>query len=137
MAPTFLILGSFALGSIALWIGFAAHRSSRLARRRADRDRGLTPVGAAAGPDRNRTAALAIADSRANFRCWNRPDIRHAVLTWAISALATAGVIMRPFVWPEAIWAVAGAVLLVALRADLRPRTRWPASPRAPTSICS
>ena len=38
------------------------------------------------------------------------------VLTWTIAALATAGVILRPFDWPEAIWAVAGAALLVALR---------------------
>ena len=30
-----------------------------------------------------------------------------------IAGLATAGVILRPFHWPEAIWAVAGAALLV------------------------
>lgn len=35
--------------------------------------------------------------------------------TWGIAAAATAGVIIRPFAWPEFIWAVAGAVLLVAL----------------------
>jgi arsenical pump membrane protein len=35
---------------------------------------------------------------------------------WLIAALATAGVIARPFAWPEAVWAVAGAALLVALR---------------------
>ncbi|MCE4225447.1 arsenic transporter [Methylobacterium sp. C25] len=34
---------------------------------------------------------------------------------WAIAGLATLGVILRPFSWPEAIWAVVGAVLLVAL----------------------
>ena len=34
--------------------------------------------------------------------------------TWGISALAIAGVIVRPFGWPEAVWAVAGALLLVA-----------------------
>jgi arsenical pump membrane protein len=33
--------------------------------------------------------------------------------TWGIAALATAGVIIRPFDWPEAIWAVAGALVLV------------------------
>ena len=33
--------------------------------------------------------------------------------TWGIAALATAGVIVRPFDWPEAIWAVAGAAILV------------------------
>jgi arsenical pump membrane protein len=37
-------------------------------------------------------------------------------LTWLIAAIATAGVILRPFNWPEAIWAVAGAALLVGLR---------------------
>ena len=35
--------------------------------------------------------------------------------TWAICAAATAAVITRPFKWPEAIWAVAGAVLLLVL----------------------
>ncbi|MDR3511923.1 MAG: arsenic transporter [Caulobacteraceae bacterium] len=38
-----------------------------------------------------------------------------ALLTWGIAALATAGVVTRPFRWPEAIWAGAGAILLVAL----------------------
>ena len=37
------------------------------------------------------------------------------VITWTVAALATAGVIVRPFNLPEAIWAVAGAVLLVVL----------------------
>ena len=37
-------------------------------------------------------------------------------LIWIIAAIATAGVILRPFHWPEAIWAVAGAALLVALQ---------------------
>ena len=36
-------------------------------------------------------------------------------LTWAIAGLATVGVITRPFQWPEAVWAVTGAGLLVAL----------------------
>ncbi len=36
-------------------------------------------------------------------------------LTWAIVAAATAGVIVRPFAWPEFIWAIAGALLLVGL----------------------
>jgi arsenical pump membrane protein len=35
------------------------------------------------------------------------------VAAWGIAGLATAGVIARPFRLPEAIWAVAGAVLLV------------------------
>jgi Citrate transporter len=34
--------------------------------------------------------------------------------TWGIAGLATAGVIARPFRLPEAVWAVAGAVVLVA-----------------------
>jgi arsenical pump membrane protein len=33
---------------------------------------------------------------------------------WAIAAAATAGVIVRPFSWPEFVWALAGALLLVA-----------------------
>ena len=32
---------------------------------------------------------------------------------WGITAMATAGVILRPFGWPEFIWAVTGAALLV------------------------
>ncbi len=35
--------------------------------------------------------------------------------TWGIAAAATAGVIFRPFSWPEFVWAVAGAALLVLL----------------------
>ena len=35
--------------------------------------------------------------------------------TWTIAAAATAGVLFRPFAWPEFVWAVAGAVLLVLL----------------------
>ncbi|HXL64215.1 MAG TPA: arsenic transporter [Xanthobacteraceae bacterium] len=37
-----------------------------------------------------------------------------ALATWGIAGLATAGVITRPFRWPEAIWAVAGAIAVVA-----------------------
>src|SRR5580658_10998834 len=36
-----------------------------------------------------------------------------AVAAWSIAAVATAGVIVRPFRWPEAIWAIAGAIALV------------------------
>lgn len=36
--------------------------------------------------------------------------------TWGIGAAATAAVVVRPFGWPEAVWAVAGATLLVLLR---------------------
>jgi arsenical pump membrane protein len=35
------------------------------------------------------------------------------LLTWGIIVIATAGVIVRPFRLPEAIWAVTGAVILV------------------------
>ncbi len=35
------------------------------------------------------------------------------VATWIVVGLATAGVIIRPFRWPEAVWAVTGAILLV------------------------
>ncbi|MDP9902063.1 arsenic transporter [Variovorax ginsengisoli] len=35
--------------------------------------------------------------------------------SWSIAAAATAGVIVRPFRLPEAVWAVSGAVLLVVL----------------------
>jgi arsenical pump membrane protein len=35
---------------------------------------------------------------------------------WGIAAMAAAGVILRPFAWPEFIWAVTGAVLLIALK---------------------
>jgi arsenical pump membrane protein len=35
---------------------------------------------------------------------------------WTIAGFATAGVILRPFGLPEALWAVGGAVLLVLLR---------------------
>ncbi len=37
------------------------------------------------------------------------------LITWTVAALATAGVVVRPFNLPEAIWAVAGAVVLVVL----------------------
>lgn len=35
--------------------------------------------------------------------------------TWCIVAAGTAGVLFRPFSWPEFLWAVLGAVLLVLL----------------------
>ena len=38
-----------------------------------------------------------------------------AIATWGIAALATLGVITRPFSWPEATWAVLGAAALVVL----------------------
>ena len=44
--------------------------------------------------------------------------------TWGIAGLATAGVITRPFAWPEFIWAAAGAGLLVLLGL-LSPAEAW------------
>jgi arsenical pump membrane protein len=42
--------------------------------------------------------------------------LSHAqIATWVIVAFGTAGVIVRPWRLPEAIWAVAGAIALVAL----------------------
>lgn len=42
-------------------------------------------------------------------------DISH-IVTWAIIAVSILGVITRPFDWPEAVWASAGAVVLVATK---------------------
>ena len=39
-----------------------------------------------------------------------------AVITWGIAGLTAFGVVVRPFRWPEAVWAVFGAVLLVVFR---------------------
>ncbi|MGY5777496.1 arsenic transporter [Rhizobium sp. LEGMi135b] len=39
-----------------------------------------------------------------------------SAITWSIAGLTALGVVTRPFRWPEAIWAVLGAALLVALR---------------------
>ena len=44
--------------------------------------------------------------------------------TWAIVGLATAGVIARPFSWPEFTWAIAGASLLLLLGL-LSPAEAW------------
>ena len=40
--------------------------------------------------------------------------IHTASLTWGIAGLAALGVITRPFRWPEAVWAVAGSLLMLA-----------------------
>ncbi|THF53625.1 arsenic transporter [Allorhizobium terrae] len=45
-------------------------------------------------------------------------------VTWGISALAVLGVIVRPFGWPEAVWAVAGALALLAL-GQIGPLDAW------------
>jgi arsenical pump membrane protein len=36
------------------------------------------------------------------------------VATWTVCAAAIGGVVARPFRWPEAVWAVAGALVLLA-----------------------
>jgi len=38
------------------------------------------------------------------------------IYIWGISLLCIAGVIIRPFKWPEAVWAVAGAIALLLFR---------------------
>src|SRR5438128_1163670 len=38
----------------------------------------------------------------------------HAII-WTVAVVITAGVIIRPFDWPQAVCAVAGAALLVML----------------------
>jgi arsenical pump membrane protein len=38
--------------------------------------------------------------------------ISHSVIIWTVSLAAIAGILIRPFRWPEAIWAVTGALLL-------------------------
>ena len=35
------------------------------------------------------------------------------IAIWAVAVLATAGVLIRPFKWPEAVWAVLGAAVLL------------------------
>ncbi|MDF3983608.1 arsenic transporter [Luteibacter sp. PPL201] len=37
------------------------------------------------------------------------------VVSWIVVALAVLGVVARPLKWPEAIWAVAGAVIVVSI----------------------
>ncbi|NEI68928.1 arsenic transporter [Rhizobium lusitanum] len=39
-----------------------------------------------------------------------------SAITWSIAGLTALGVVTRPFRWPEAIWAVLGATLLLAFR---------------------
>ena len=47
-----------------------------------------------------------------------------AAVTWGIAAVATGGVIVRPWRLPEAIWAVSGAALLV-IAGLLPPADAW------------
>jgi arsenical pump membrane protein len=50
---------------------------------------------------------------------------QHA-LTWTVAGLATLGVVVRPFGWPEAVWALAGALALT-----LGGLVSWPDALRA------
>ncbi len=45
-------------------------------------------------------------------------------ITWGICAASTAGIVARPFRWPEAVWAVAGAIVLLVLGL-LPPDAAW------------
>lgn len=54
------------------------------------------------------------------FAAHVRPDLA----VWFVAGLATAGVILRPFRWPEAIWAVSGAALLLLLGL-IGPAAAW------------
>jgi arsenical pump membrane protein len=57
-------------------------------------------------------------------------------MIWTIVALAIGGVILQPFKLPEAIWAVGGAALLLALQL-ITPEKALSGPPKALTSICS
>ena len=46
------------------------------------------------------------------------------LITWAVIALSIFGVIARPFRWPEFVWAVAGALILVIFKL-LPPMAAW------------
>ena len=70
----------------------------------------------AAGPTQ-----LAEAGSGLNPPLMSRTHMQ--ILVWLVAALAIAGVLLRPFHLPEAVWAAAGAMALVLLR--LLP---WPAA---------
>jgi arsenical pump membrane protein len=54
-----------------------------------------------------------------------QPSLAH-VLIWLIAAVAILGIIMRPWDLPEAVWAVAGAIVLV-LASLVPPAEAWQA----------
>ncbi len=62
-----------------------------------------------------RDADAAGAEPRPSRPARRTRVIAAAPLTWAIAAVATAGVIVRPWKLPEPVWAVAGAALIVVL----------------------
>jgi len=46
-----------------------------------------------------------------------------SILAWVVVAVSVGGVIIRPFHWPEFVWAIAGAVIVsgFASAVDTRP----------------
>jgi arsenical pump membrane protein len=56
-------------------------------------------------------------------------DRRRPRSAWGIAGLATAGVISRPVAWPEFVWAVADAFLLLVLGL-LSPAEAWSGAAR-------
>jgi arsenical pump membrane protein len=46
------------------------------------------------------------------------------IAIWVIAALSVIAIIVRPFRWPEAVWAMVGAVILVVFRL-LPPTAAW------------
>ena len=47
-----------------------------------------------------------------------------APVIWMVAVLAAAGIVLRPLRWPEAVWAVAGAAMLVA-GGWMTPASAW------------
>ena len=52
------------------------------------------------------------------------PVLTPQLATWVIAGFATLGVIVRPFSWPEAVWAVLGALTLLLLGL-ISPAAAW------------
>src|SRR5882724_11260402 len=65
------------------------------------------------------TSALYSSDFRRSRQTERESEVSflldNASVTWGVAALATSGVIIRPWRLPEGVWAVLGAVTLVAL----------------------
>ena len=66
-----------------------------------------------------------MAGDHSTFRSTSKQTIMNSLaMTWAIAGLTALGVITRPFAWPEAIWAVLGAALLLAMGL-ISPADAW------------
>jgi arsenical pump membrane protein len=65
-----------------------------------------------------------VHDRKGSTRINGPSLVNAATITWGVAAAATCGVILRPWQVPEAIWAVAGAVILVAAGL-LPPGAAW------------